>query len=518
MTPDAAPARTGANGYARLPRARNLLRGNREILSMRHHLLVALGLGVLSVAAIARPAHACGGCFQPPAETQNGDVITDEKMIFVVTPQSTTLFDEIEYSGSPSQFGWVLPIRGPVTVGLSSDALFQSLENATATTIVAPPLPTCPSCQCAFGGANAGAGSSGGSSSGSGGGVTVISQQTVGPYDTVQLQSSNPQALNQWLAANGYVVPNGFQPVISEYVNESFDFLALKLIPGQGVAAMRPVRVTTPGAGLSLPLRMVGAGTGAQVGVTVWVIADGRYEPQNMKQFTIDPSSLVWDWSQESSNLATLRQAAESANGFAAWQIESSIDVVPYQVEYPLMSQPSSANYPVATSSDDAGASDAAAEAGQTSDQAEQADLDTMFPGGAQTSVRITRMRADLAHSALANDLYVQASADQSQLSNVYQVTKSINAPTCPPVPDPCPPCDTGGSSGGPFGASSGGLFGQGGSGVSTSPNGGGGGGCATVGDGDDANQALGLALAGLAAVVVIGKRVRQSREGSRRK
>jgi MYXO-CTERM domain-containing protein len=480
---------------------------------MRHHLLLtAFGLGVLSIAATARPAHACGGCFQPPSETQNGDVITDEKMIFVITPQSTTLFDEIEYSGNPSQFGWVLPIKGPVTVGLSSDALFQSLENATATTIVAPPLPSCPSCQCAFqGGASAGGsgGSSGGSSGGgSGGGVTVISQQTVGPYDTVQLQSTNPQALNQWLTANGYVVPNGFQPVISEYVNEAFDFLALKLVPGQGVSAMRPVRVTTPGAGLSLPLRMVGAGTGAQVGVTVWVIADGRYEPQNMKQFTIDPSSLVWDWSQETSNLATLRQAAESADGFAAWQIESSIDVLPYQVENPLMLQPASDNYPVDTSGD-------AGDAGETSDQAEQADLDTMFPGGAQSSVRITRMRADLSHSALANDLYVQASADQSQLSNVYPVTKSINAPTCPAVPDPCPPCDpgAGGSSGGSSGgASSGGLFGQGGGG-STSANGGGGG-CATASNDEGTNEGLGLALAGLAAVVVIGKRVRR-RSGS---
>ncbi len=466
---------------------------------MRHHLLlIGLGLGGLSIAATARPAHACGGCFQPPAETQNGDVITDEKMIFVIAQQSTTLFDEIEYSGSPSQFGWVLPIKGPVTVGLSSDALFQSLENATATTIVAPPLPNCPSCSSGSSG--------GGSGSSSGGGVTVISQQTVGPYDTVQLQSSNPQALNQWLAANGYVVPNGFQPVIGQYVTEGFDFLALKLLPGQGVSAMRPVRVTTPGAGLSLPLRMVGAGTGAQVGVTVWVIADGRYEPQNMKQFTIDPSSIVWDWSTESSNFASLRQAAESADGFAAWQIESSIDVSPYQVEAPVMAQPSSDNYPVGSSGDAGG------DAGQTSDQAEQADLDTMFPGGPTSSVRITRMRADLAHSALANDLFVQASADQSQLSNFYQVTKAINAPTCPAVPDPCPPCDTGGSSGGASsGAGSGGIFGQGGSGSNAAT--GGGGGCATARDGEDANG-LGLALAGLAALVVVGKRVRR-RSGS---
>ena len=67
-------------------------------------------------------------------------------------------------------------------------------------------------------------------------------------------------------------------PIIAAYVNEGFDFLALKLQPGQGVQAMRPVRVTTQGAGLTLPLRMVAAGTGATVGITLWVVADGRYE------------------------------------------------------------------------------------------------------------------------------------------------------------------------------------------------------------------------------------------------
>ena len=36
----------------------------------------------------------------------------------------------------------------------------------------------------------------------------------------------------------------------------------MNLVPGQSVSAMRPVRVTTQGAGLALPLRMVAAVTG----------------------------------------------------------------------------------------------------------------------------------------------------------------------------------------------------------------------------------------------------------------
>ena len=119
------------------------------------HLLGLVGTSVLAlVATTARDARACGGCFQPPS--QSGDVITDEKMIFRITPQATTLYDEIEYSGNPQSFGWVLPIRGTVTVGLSSDILFSSLDSATKTTIYGPNPPSCPSCGC-YGGADAGA-------------------------------------------------------------------------------------------------------------------------------------------------------------------------------------------------------------------------------------------------------------------------------------------------------------------------------------------------------------------------
>src|SRR5580704_18296336 len=119
-------------------------------------LLGVAGLAALSMAAVSRDAHACGGCFHPPS--QSGDVITDERMGFVITPQQTTLYDEINYQGNPASFAWVLPIHGQVTVGLSSDVVFAALDAATQTTIVAPNLPPCASCQCGYPNAGASAG------------------------------------------------------------------------------------------------------------------------------------------------------------------------------------------------------------------------------------------------------------------------------------------------------------------------------------------------------------------------
>ena len=335
-------------------------------------LLGALGLGVVSMAAMADDARACGGCFHGP--TQNGDVITDHRMIFSVSPQQTTLYDEIEYQGSPAGFAWVLPIHGQVQVALSADVLFASLDAATQTTIESPPPPTCASCSCEeFGGPSAGGGSSGSSSGGDNGGVTVISQSVVGPYDSVQLQSTNPTALSDWLTANGFAIPADVQPIIAAYVNEGFDFLALKLQPGQGVQAMRPVSVTTSGAGLSLPLRMVSAGTGATVGITLWVVADGRYEAANFPNFTVDPSKLVWDFNTETSNYTTVVQQKESAASFATWQTESSLDLSPYQIENAVLTDDAATDY-LAIPAGDAGP-------GETADEVRQNDLATLFPG-----------------------------------------------------------------------------------------------------------------------------------------
>ena len=141
----------------------------------------------------------------------------------------------------------------------------------------------------------------------------------------MQLHSTDSSALDTWLTTNGFNIPAAVQPILDAYVKEGFDFLAMKLLPNQGVQAMRPVRVTTPGASLSLPLRMASVGTGAVTGITIWVVADGRYEPQNFPFFHIDDSQLVWDWSSNISNYTTLRVQNEAKLKNAGWEIESSI-------------------------------------------------------------------------------------------------------------------------------------------------------------------------------------------------
>ena len=383
-----------------------------------------------------RKASACGGCFHPPTQTVTD--ITDERMLLSVSSTQSTLYDQISYSGSPSNFAWVLPIHGIVTVGLSADVLFDSIDALTATQINPPPQ-NCPFPNCSFGAQDGGAAEA--TANAGAGVVTVLAQANVGPYATVQLHSTDSSALDNWLTQNGYNVSAAVQTILDAYVSEGFDFLAMKLLPNQGVQSMRPVRVTTPGASLSLPLRMASVGTGAVTGITIWVVADGRYEPQNFPFFHIDDSQLVWDWSNNISNYTTLRVQEEANLKNAGWEIESSIALNQQVVTNVILSGGQyygnglASSTPVDATEDylpvgdaDAGAGDAGYE---SAEQVRDDDITTLFAGLTGSSHRFTRIRSDIAQTAMTTDFVLQAATDQSELSNIRTVTQAVNL-ICP--------------------------------------------------------------------------------------
>jgi hypothetical protein len=375
-------------------------------------------------------AEACGGCFAP---TETPTVVTDHRMILSLSQSQSTLYDQIRYQGDPKAFAWVLPISGTVDVGLSADVLFGALDQQTQVRIQAPP-PNCPprpsNCDNARGAVGGFA-----NESAQDPGVTVLKQETVGPYETVQLQSSDQMALENWLTTNGFNLPNDVRPVVGQYVQEHFNFLALKLLPGASVKDMRPVRVTTPGANIALPLRMVAAGTGPVVGISLFVVADGRYEPQNFGSFVINNEELVWDWAQRKSNYTELRAQKTQEGQGRVWEIESSVIVYRQQIEGVVRAGTWNGRGPVPQNDEQRAAQDYLPVAGQspkTAVQVRDEDLATLFYGIPTATSRVTRLRADLAHAALNVDLMMKASQDQGVLATVRTVTREANEPQCP--------------------------------------------------------------------------------------
>ena len=385
----------------------------------------AIGIGfaafLLALTASERRAEACGGCFAP---TENPTVVTDHRMILSVSKSQSTLYDQIAYQGEPASFAWVLPFSGEINVGLSADIVFGAIDQLTQTVILPPPgcVPNAGSSS-----GSSGTGGSAGASDGSGG-VTVLKQEVVGPYETVQLQASDPKALDSWLQANGFAIPPAVAPVISTYVAEHFNFLAMKLLPSKGIQDMRPVRVTTKGANVAMPLRMVAAGTGANVGIALWVIGEGRYEPQNFGSFIIDNNDLGWDVGASRSNYSDVRARLTTEGGGAAWEIESSIFLLRPQLES-IVKQGTFSNGGRIPQTDEERAAtdylpvmDAQGTVTKSAAAVRDDDLATLFAD--MPTTRVTRMRADLVQSALDRDLVLRAAADQSFLTNVRQLTR----------------------------------------------------------------------------------------------
>jgi uncharacterized protein (TIGR03382 family) len=374
-------------------------------MNIKRALLFAIPLLALA-ASESGDARACGGCFIATSESTE---VTSHRMILSVSQTQTSLWDQIAYSGSPSSFAWVLPVKGMADLELSSDALFGNLDALTQVTVNAPAL----HCVSNFGGGGDGGSGGGYGNGGSGGGdgggsapppVTVVSQKVVGPYETVQLSSTSPEALEGWLAQHGYNIPADVAPVVSAYVKEGFDFIALKLVPGAGVSAMRPVRVTTPGATPILPLRMVAAGTGVTTPITLWVVGEGRYEPVDVPTFQISEHDLVWDWDRQGSNYASLVQDNFQSSDGQGWLVEAGEPFTKYglstHIDFLARYNPIESGY-----GDDMG---------NGALQESQADLDALFATIPDGSLWVTRLRGELSRAALGADLPIGAAGDQS--------------------------------------------------------------------------------------------------------
>ena len=349
-----------------------------------------LALGVIGSAVAPSTALACGGCFAPPGAVQ---VVTDHRMALSLSADRTVLWDQFRYSGRPSDFSWILPIRnGPdVRIEVADNRFLTALDNLSAPVLNAPQRPYCEtdSDSSFLSGARGASAPSPAADSG----VAVLQEQVVGPYMTAVVRSDDPAALRTWMRENGYSVPSAIEPVIDFYVAQRMDFVALRLRMGEGVEQMTPIRVTTPGLSPTLPLRMIAAGVADKVGLLLMVIAGSRYEAMNFPNGEITPAQLTYDFNAPTAPADDFRRAFEALNRTNAgrlWLTESADPVSLATVE--RASQLSGGGrVPVGGAT-------------VTSDDARVAFQ------GIGSNATLTRLRADLAPTALDRDLQLIAS------------------------------------------------------------------------------------------------------------
>jgi hypothetical protein len=355
--------------------------------TLRTALFAAVALTGSSLSSIA---HACGGCFQPPDAVST---VTDHRMVIALSNTQTTLWDQIQYTGKPGDFVWVLPTPVPATVEIADQSFFDGLESATAPRVYPPPLST-------GGGPQIGCGASGGSlaaakSDGPGDDVTVFHQGSVGPYDTATVGSDDPMALINWLNKNGYDVPAAMKPTIAWYVQRKWVFNALRLKPDATTSQMTPVRVVFKGLAATFPLRMVAAGAGPSLGILLWIISDQRYMAGNYDTVEIDENALRWSTASNRSNYRELFAATLAAHPKGAFITEFAGAFERYSFT-----------------------------------MAAQGDLATALVGQPQNP-QLTRLRTDIAPTLLVQDLLLTPSPTNDPVANNHylQASQQQSAP-----------------------------------------------------------------------------------------
>jgi hypothetical protein len=95
--------------------------------------------------------------------------------------------------------------------------------------------------------------------------VTVLSVQHAGVFDTTTVRGTNPRAILEWLESNGFAAPKSIEPVVRDYVERGWVFVASKVrregMAG-GVAALHPLAFTFAAATPVYPMKLTGVENG----------------------------------------------------------------------------------------------------------------------------------------------------------------------------------------------------------------------------------------------------------------
>jgi hypothetical protein len=275
--------------------------------------LLALALALPALLA-GRPADACGGFFCSTIPVDQ----TGENILFAVDDKGVEVHVQIAYQGAETDFAWIVPTRAAPTLAVGGDQVFTALAAATRPTFAGRwHYPQCGGW--GWGGEQASAGGAadlGAFSPDGGSPVNVISEEQIGPYDSVVLKSDDPKALATWLKDNGYRLTTEMEIMIEPYVLEHDFFVALKLHSGKTVVDLQPIILRFAGDEPCVPLRLTAVAALNDMQVTAWVLGSSRAVPLNY--YEVRPNLARINWLTGGSNYQQIvSEAADEAGGNA---------------------------------------------------------------------------------------------------------------------------------------------------------------------------------------------------------
>ncbi len=299
----------------------------RSYASLRGAAALCGAAAVSFVTGLASPrlAEACG-CFAPP-DPAVPVIQAGERILFAHQNGQVIAQIQIQYSGQPGDFGWLLPLpsvpmnkMGQPGIDIGVDELFSQLTTTTQPKyrlnrvyeMCGSGIGPEDSPQANTDLAN-GAGGAAPGSPGPGMGPLVV-QSTVGPYDFAILKADSQDDMLNWLMTNRYFVPSGTDSVLGPYIRPGAYFLALKLQTGLSAGDLQPVVLNYQSDLPMIPIILTSVAATPNMGIQVWMLGDGRAIPRNYYHTIINDAQINWFTAGQNYNDVII-QAVGEANG-----------------------------------------------------------------------------------------------------------------------------------------------------------------------------------------------------------
>ncbi|MFF4654448.1 DUF2330 domain-containing protein [Streptomyces sp. NPDC001381] len=241
---------------------------------------VLLALLAVQLGSLVAPAYACACGALLPGDQRR---LTVGREVSVVRwdGRQEQIVMSLRVGGDAERAAWIMPVPHRATVGLGDGELFDQLAAATAPvqrsrTHFWPqdgdwPLTT------GDGGAQGPP-----PPPATGAEVDVVGRERLGPFDVARLTATDPAALDDWLAANDFVLPPRLETALRPYVERRWEYVAVKLAPRTAGTTLNgeldPLRLTFAADAPVYPMRLSRlAATPQSLGL--YVLAAHRMEP-----------------------------------------------------------------------------------------------------------------------------------------------------------------------------------------------------------------------------------------------
>lgn len=241
-------------------------------------LSVVLTLLLIGLTAnVAAPAWACGcGAYIPDRQ---GAAVADERALVAWDGVTEDILMSFNVRGSSPKAAWIMPVPSEAEVTLGESAVFSALAALSA-----PRIEYHDSWWPTFGWLSAMFTQRGDGlvSATAPDGVTVRSQQRLGPFNVTRLASDDPHALAWWLSEKGFPQPPSLAEDLTPYVSEGWEIVAIQLFPeaaGQTLTGnLQPLRLSFASDTVIYPMRLSRAAK-LPLAVDLYLLAGHRMDP-----------------------------------------------------------------------------------------------------------------------------------------------------------------------------------------------------------------------------------------------